>query len=405
MTPSVGAAVADGLASIVSVVEHARNDARRGRKASMLPRGCNVLHPRPDEVRMRAGTGRRATVRDVAARAGVSVATVSRILNNTYTAPRETRDRVMAAVDELDYRASTTRTLSSLSGTLAIALPHLSSAYYTGIAAGIEEQARAAGIATLIGTTASSAERELEFIDTMRTRDVDATIIIGASVGDTDHQDRIAERAAAMQRAGARLVLCGRPWTGSPDAPVHVVSYDARASAHAITTYLLSLGHTAIAHLAGPSSYATGRMRADGFRDALTDFGIPVDESLIVPVTMQRDAGYRHGRALLERDVTAIVAANDELAAGILAAAREMGRRVPDDLSVVGFDDVPMARDLWPPLTTLHVPRLEMGRTAARMALYGGGEKHVRIGTHVVVRESTKRLAVRPGGASEPTAS
>lgn len=338
---------------------------------------------------MRARPASRATVRDVAARAGVSVATVSRILNNTYTAPPETLERVMSAVDELDYRASTTRALSSLSGTLAIAVPHLNGGYFTGIIAGIEEQARAAGIATLIGTTANSPERELAFIDTMRKRDVDATIVIGALASEPSYEDLLAERATAIDRAGARLVLCGRPWDGPPDAPVFVVAYDARAAAHSMTTYLLSSGHTRIGHLGGPLNYATGRMRIEGFRDALTDFGVPVDESLILSVQMDRDAGYRHSRTLMDRGATAIFTANDELAAGTLAAAREAGRRVPEDLSVVGFDDIPMARDLWPPLTTLHVPRMEMGRTAARMALYGGGERRVEIGTHVVVREST----------------
>ncbi|WP_420111848.1 LacI family DNA-binding transcriptional regulator [Pseudactinotalea sp.] len=345
---------------------------------------------------MQTRSGRRATVRDVAARAGVSIATVSRILNNTYTAPPETHQRVMTAVDELDYKATTTRSLSSLAGTIAVAMPHLNGGYFTGIAAGIEEQARSAGMATLIGTTANSADRELAFIDTMRKRDVEATILIGALASGPDYENLLAEHARAMDRAGSRLVLCGRPWTGPADAPVHVVSYDAFAAAHSATTFLLSSGHTRLAHLAGPLDYATGRLRADGFRQALRDFGVDPETTPILSVAMNRDAGYRNGSALIEQGVTAIFTANDELAAGVLAAARERGLGVPADLSVVGFDDIPMARDLCPPLTTLHIPREEMGRTAARMALYGGGEQRVQIGTHIVVRES----AAPPNGRS-----
>lgn len=338
---------------------------------------------------MRTRSGRRATVRDVAERAGVSVATVSRILNNTYDAPPETHERVMSAVDELDYKASSTRSLSSLSGTIAVAIPHLAGGYFTGLAAGIEEQARAAGTAILIGTTANSAARELAFIDTMRKRDIEATILIGALAAGPDYEGLIADHARAMERAGSRLVLCGRPWTGPPDAPVYVVNFDAFAAAHSATTYLLSIGHTKLAHLAGPLDYPTGVMRADGFRRALSDFGLPVDESQILSVAMNRDSGYRNGRVLIDSGATAIFTANDELAAGVLAAAREKGLRVPEDLSVVGFDDIPMARDLHPPLTTLHIPREEMGRAAARIALYGTDETHVQIGTHIVVREST----------------
>lgn len=349
------------------------------------------------------GSTKRATVRDVASRAGVSVATVSRVLNDTYDAPPATRDRVLRAVQELDYHVTQVKTLTSLSGTIAVGIPVLESEFFMGIAAGIEEQARAAGRAVLFSATASDPVLELKLVDMMRQRGVEGVILMGGVHEDDAHRRALAERAEALQRAGSRLVLCSRPWHGPPDAPVHVVDYDAEAGAYALTNYLLSAGHRRIAHIGGPPYYATAQRRLAGYRRALTEFDVPVDEALISAGRMSRDRGFETARSLLaETDVTAVFAANDVLASGVVAAARGMGKTLPDDLSVVGFDDVPTARDVYPALTTLHIPQLEIGRAAARTAIYrptrgnrAREERHVVIGTHVVVRDSVRERSWR----------
>lgn len=344
-----------------------------------------------------AGESRkRATVRDIAAHAGVSVATVSRILNDAYRAPRATREKVMRAVQDLDYRTPTTKALTALDGAIAVAVPHMRSSFYMTICSGIEEQARMAGFGVLVSTTAGQAERELQLVDMMLQRGVESIILIGGIEESAEHQKALADRARALARMDSRLVLCGRPWEGPPEAPVAVVNYDAEAGAFAATTYLLSNGHRRIAHLGGPSRYATAVRRAQGYRRAFAEYGLEVDESLVVTARMEREAGAHYGRQFVtETDVTAIFAANDEMAAGVIAAARAAGRRLPEDLSVVGFDDINLARDLYPALTTLHVPQLEMGRTAVRMAMHGTEleEQVVEIGTHVVVRDSVHRCA------------
>ncbi len=189
-----------------------------------------------------------------------------------------------------------------------------------------------------------------------------------------------------MTRAGSRLVLCGRPWHG-PQAPLDVVEYDIEAGAFAATSHLLSAGHTRVAHLAGPRGCGVA-----GYERALRAHGITPDPALVAESGMTRESGYAGARRLLtETDATAVFA-DDTAAAGAIAAARDLGRAVPAELSVVGFDDIPLATDLYPRLTTVHIPQLESGRSAVRLALHRRqGEPQSRrivLGSHVVVRES-----------------
>lgn len=336
-------------------------------------------------------------MRDIAHHAGVSVATVSRILNDAYRAPAPTHRKVMDAVQSLGYRTTTTKALTSLSGTVAIGVPHMRSVFYLEAAAGIEEEAAALGLAVLIGTTGADHARELAFVDLMAQRSADAVILVGGVNARPEHDEALAQRAASLARTGARLVLCGRPWEGPPGALVQSVNFDSEAGAFAATAYLLSFGHRRIAHIGGSPDHITFRRREQGYRRALAAFDVEVDPALISTGQPGRDGGFAQARALLATtDVTAIFVVSDETAAGVLAAARAAGRSVPEDLSVVGFDDIPLARDLYPALTTVHVPLLEVGRMAARMAMpraqvAGSGpaaEQHITVGTHVVVRDS-----------------
>lgn len=337
----------------------------------------------------------RATIRDVAAHAGVSVATVSRVLSGAYQPPAETRDRVMEAVRQLDYVISS-RTQTSLAGTIAVVMNSMTSEFFMNIAAGVEEQAIAAGRVCLVSSTRSDAERELSLINLLRQRGVDAVILIGGIRETAGHRSRLARLAGALHRSGARLVFCGRPWLGSRDAPITVVDHDAESGAYAATSYLLSAGHRRIAHLGGPNDYSTAERRAAGYRRALQEFGIEPDPALISTGGMGRESGHKEAaRILAETDATAVFAVNDVVAAGAVAAARDAGRAVPGDLSVVGFDDVSLAQELWPPLTTVHVPQRELGREAARRAIYPADDEsaaeHVTLGTHIVVRQSVSQ--------------
>lgn len=341
---------------------------------------------------------RRSTIRDVAARAGVSVATVSRVLSGSYRPPTTTRDRVMEAVRDLDYDV-TGRTQNNRTATIGVVMNSLTSEFFMNVVSGVEEQAIAAGRACLINSTRLDADRELSMINLLRQRGVEAVILIGGIVESAEHRSKLARLANTLERSGARLVLCGRPWSGPSSAPVTVVDYDAEGGAFAATSYLLSTGHRRIAYLGGQTNYATAEQRLAGYRRALNEFGIEPDPALIFTGGMGRDAGYLDGaRVVKETDATAMFATNDVVAAGAMTAAREAGLRIPEDMSFVGFDDDSLAQDVFPPLTTVHVPQRELGREAARRAMYPAGDmvgSRVVLGTHIVVRESvTPRATV-----------
>jgi LacI family transcriptional regulator len=173
-----------------------------------------------------------------------------------------------------------------------------------------------------------------------------------------------------------------------------VVEYDNEGGAYAITSYLISLGHRDIAFLgAGEPGHSTIDQRLHGFERAHEAHHLPVMPQRAQAITFDRESGYRATRELLARGqkFTAVFAATDVVASGVLVALREAGLRVPEDISVVGYDDIPLARDLTPQLTTVHVDHEDLGRTAVRHALNRDRHamsQHTVIGTHVIIRDS-----------------
>ncbi|MFD3931826.1 LacI family DNA-binding transcriptional regulator [Streptomyces sp. NPDC058614] len=329
----------------------------------------------------------------MASRAGVSVATVSRILSGAYTAPPATHDRVMDAVRELDYVVNANaRSLSTSSGMVAMVVNDITSPFFMNVASGVEEQAVADGRVCLVCSTQGVPERELSVINLMRQRGAEAIILVGGMAETEEHLAQLTAAAEGMDRAGARMVLCARPWKGAK-APVDVVECDMEAGAFAATSHLISAGHTRVAHLAGPHEFSVAGQRLEGYERALRAHGIKPDPALVAESDMTRESGYEAAcRLLTGTDATAIFCASDMSAAGAIAAARDLGRSVPGDVSVVGFDDIPLAEDLYPRLTTVHVPQQELGRSATRLALHrrptDPPSRRVVLGSHVVVRES-----------------
>ncbi|GAA1310321.1 LacI family DNA-binding transcriptional regulator [Saccharothrix xinjiangensis] len=340
---------------------------------------------------------RRPTIRDVAAHAGVSVATVSRILSGTYASAPATRTRVLRAVRELDYVANANaRGLAGASSrSVAIIVNSVVSPHYAHVAQGVQDQAAVEGKLCIVGTTGGDPERELATVQLMREEHAECVILVGNVVADEAYRERMADYARALALAGSQLVLCGRPALG-PDVPALVVEYDNTAGAHAITSHLLSAGHRRILFLGRRDNYTTPESRVAGYREALADHRVPHDPDLEVEGTMERGEGHRMIRERLAagpRDFTAVFAGNDLIAAGARQALREHGLRIPDDVSLVGFDDLPPAADI--DLTTVHVPHEELGRTAVRMALQRARDKsglpeRVVLGTHIVVRDSVR---------------
>lgn len=340
-------------------------------------------------------SGDRPTVKDVAASSGVSATTVSRVLAGNYPVSTATRARVMKAVRELDYVINAQARALGRGGTKTVAfiVHDLVGPAFAYVGQGVEQQATAEGRLCLVCTTHGDPEREHELVELMREQQAEAVVLVGGGSDSRTYVERMTQTARALDKSGSRLVLCGRPPLG-PDVPATVVEYDNEGGAYAITSYLISLGHRDIAFLgAGPPGHSTIDERLRGFERAHQAHRLPVTPQRARAVTFDRQSGYQATRELLTRGqkFTAVFAATDVVASGVLVALREADLRVPEEVSVVGYDDIPLARDLTPQLTTVHVDHEDLGRTAVRHALNRDRyamNQHTVIGTHVVIRDS-----------------
>ncbi|MFF5010329.1 LacI family DNA-binding transcriptional regulator [Streptomyces phaeochromogenes] len=349
---------------------------------------------------------KRATVKEVAARAGVSTATVSRVLAGNYPVAPATRIKVQRAAQDLDYvlNAGARGLRQTTSNTVAFVVADVKGPFFSLIADGVEQQATEEGRLCLVCTTHNDPARELAVINLLRQQRVEAVILVGGTAQTPQYTERMVKLAHSLDAEGSRLVLCGRaPLVGDPDIPHTVVEYDNEGGAFAMTSYLLSLGHERVA-LLGVERQSTASERVKGYRRALESRGLAFDSDLVVPGVHSRESGYEATRRLLSsgRDFTAVFAVTDMIAAGVLKALREAGVRVPDDVSVVGYDDIPLASDLFPSLTTVHVPHEQLGRSAVKLALNREQHpvQHIRMGTHVMVRDSAGQVGSWRAGAS-----
>jgi LacI family transcriptional regulator len=349
----------------------------------------------PDAVPMRRATDRAATLRDVAVLARVDPSVVSRVINRdpALKISPETRARVLVAIDGLRYQPNMmARGLAtSKTWTLGMLLPSIANPAYAEMASGARARCEAAGYVMVIGTAQDGAAPEMRFAELLSRGRVDGLIVASATVSD--------EFIRTLAQGRAPVAVINRRVAGL-DATVAID--EARASREAVR-YLASLGHTRIAHVAGPAGVSTALERLNGFLgevDALGLFGRVQHCD-----AWDAAAGYRATLELLrdEPDVTAIYVVNLLAAAGALRAAKEMARTVPRDLSVLAYQDYSLAEFLEPPLSTLAVPYAEAGSVAVDLLLErmaGGPARSVVLTTapRLIVRASTAppQMAGRP---------
>jgi LacI family transcriptional regulator len=321
------------------------------------------------------------TLRDVAADAGVHPATASRALNPT-TRP------LLAAAARLGYRPNPiARGLkTNRSYTIGVVVPDLRNPLFPPIARGIEERLEGSGYTSVLANTDNMDERERLSVEALRARQVDGIITATAH----RHHPFLRELADS----GLPVVQVNRRM--DDDAVPSVVADD-RTGVGLVIDHLVELGHGSIAHVGGPLEVSTGIARYEAFLEALEDRGVPVDENLIPTAeTYSESEGARLTRALLERglEFSAILAGNDLMALGCIDALREAGLRCPQDVSVVGFNDMDWSDRFSPPLTTVRVPHHELGVRAAdllleRLADPEAPARHVVLPVELVVRGST----------------
>lgn len=338
-----------------------------------------------------------ATITDVARRAGVSAATVSRVLNRNYPVAADTRRRVLHAVRDLGYVANVhaRALLTSTTGTVGVILHDVSDPYFAEIIMGIQDAAAEFGKLVVLCNSLREPGQEISYIQMLRGHRVDAVILAGGYVQDDAYLLDLQEQALRLRAQGNRLVLCGRhPVRADAVVP------DNTGGAARVTRHLLELGHRRIAHLAGPPNFSTTEDRFEGYRGALASFGVEFDPAMVTGGDFSREGGYGAAAALVESGIpfSAVFAANDLMAVGALAALRDHGLRVPDDVSVVGFDDVPVAQDVTPALTTVRVPLREMGRRGMELALRDASDhtcQVVRLPTVLIERASVRPIGRR----------
>ncbi|HTN57550.1 MAG TPA: LacI family DNA-binding transcriptional regulator [Protaetiibacter sp.] len=330
------------------------------------------------------------TLRDVARVAGVSFKTVSNVINDYPHVSESTRARVLAAIEELDYRPNrTARTLrSGRTGAIGLAVPELSLAYFAELADEVITAADERDIVVLIEQTGGDRRRELEVLDGSRRQLTDGLLFSPLALGSDD---------AARLEVAYPLVLLGERIF---DGPVDHVTMENVEGARAATEHLLALGRRRIAVIGAHTGEVIGSagLRVSGYRAALETAGIPFRDDLVVDAgPWHRANGAEAMRMLLARGVEfdAVFALNDELGLGALRVLREQGVDVPGDVAIIGFDDVDEGRYSLPSLSTVDPGRREIARLAVEVlfdrisGVETGGPRELRSGFRIVEREST----------------
>jgi len=330
-------------------------------------------------------------LRDVAAHAGVSLATASRVFAGNGQVQPATRARVLASAEVLGYvvnglaRAMTGRGPRSI----AFVVRAMIGPTFAALAAGAESVAGQNGHLLLMSTTNGDQQRERELIAILRELRVKAVLLVGSTETLPAFDERVAGYAKDLAQVNASLILCGRPpVTGHPD--LVSVDYDQGAGVGLAVNELARLGHRRIAYVGEKRGMTTAELRLDGYRAALVRNGLEVDPALVrVAANTEADGARAVGELLRDNiGATAMVAMTDNIAVGGYRAVREHGLKIPDDLSIIGFDDVPVVADLTPGLSTVHPPFFEVGVRAAEIALGLAPATHVLLETRFVRRGS-----------------
>jgi LacI family transcriptional regulator len=337
-----------------------------------------------------------STLAEVARRAGVSLATASRVISNSsYGVTKELQDRVLAAAEELDYvpNAHAQALVRSRISALGVIVQDVSDPYFSEVVRGIHRVADETGRLVTVCNTYRDPERELAYLRLLRAQRVEAIIIASSGLDDPEHSRKIAAQLEAFETSGGRVSLIGRHFVSGD-----VVVPDNHGGARALGRELIRLGHRSFGIVSSPLRVGSTIDKLGGFCDALKEEGLDLPPQNIVEGDFSRAAGVRAVPELLDRvpDVTAIVAFNDQMAVGVLAALRERGIPVPEEISVTGFNDTPIARDLTPPLSTVRLPLVEMGVRATQLALQpsGGRSSVERLPTELILRGSTAEAGI-----------
>ncbi|MBN2394789.1 MAG: LacI family DNA-binding transcriptional regulator [Anaerolineae bacterium] len=305
---------------------------------------------------------KRVTIQDVAEAAGVSRQTVSRAINNRGEISPETRAQILRLAEEMNYRPSSiARGLATQhTGTLGLIVPDVANPFFAEVALGAEHEAYAAGYNVFLCNTNEDPQREIAVLRSLEEKRVDGVILCSSRVDDDTLREALGHHAS--------VVLVNRRLNGDDFGCVII---DDEKGGHDITRHLLNTEHRAIGFLSGPPASRSGQKRMAGYCAAMAEAGIACDPEWMRPCSPSVEGGHEVAKALLNDhpEITALFCYNDLVAIGALQASQDLELAIPDALAIVGFDDIPLAALVTPPLTTCRVSRYEMGAQAMDMLL------------------------------------
>lgn len=347
---------------------------------------------------------KRPTINDVARDAGVSKGTVSAVLNGRDSVSDITRQRVLAVMNQLNYRPSDRagRSRARRNGSIGVLIRENDNPFYSEVVAGIGAHAKEHEYTVMVVSSEGDYQEERRAIDLMQEMGVDGMILYPVLNKETDLSPLF-----ELKRRNIPFVLLESIW----GLNANLVGVDNAAASGRAVEHLISLGHTRIVHFAGPPYSMHGKERIDGLYRAFSASHIAFPDDAIVPTGAHLEDGYRVGleyfgkRAESERP-TAVTCFNDMVALGLCRALAELGMRVPDDVSVVGYDNLPVLDYLSVPLTSVHVPKFELGEQAARILMEQIesqqviAPRRIHFEAELVVRGSTRSLHERLGPAA-----
>lgn len=331
-----------------------------------------------------------ATLKDVAKEAGVGVSTVSRFLNNdtTLVIGEDTKERILKAVKKLNYipNASARALKMGKTSTFGLVIPDFNNPVYSQIITGIESVLNERGYHLMV-VSLGEKNKNRSYLNLVTEGRVDGLFLAATHLEDEDFK--------MLDSLNFPYVLINRL---NERAKNYVVANDEEAAYKAVN-FLIENGHRRIVHLSGALSTDTGARRLKGYKKALEENGIPIDENLIAETEYTQESGYEAMESLLQKnlDFTAVFAGSIRTAFGAMAAIRKRGLKIPQDISIIGFHDIPLAEITYPPLTTVKINLKEMGKYAANMLLNMIDEKEteneiVIEKNEIIIRESVQRI-------------
>lgn len=329
-----------------------------------------------------------ATIRDVAKLAGVSVATVSRVLNKKGYVNIDTEQKVTNAIKQLQYEPNAVaRGLAGMqTGTIALILPDISNPFFPEVARGVEDVAHSHGYTVILCNSDDQGSKERSYIEVLKKKYIDGIIFASSTLEDAD--------ITQMRSSDIPLVLLDRAPNKESCSVVRVKNYE---GAQLAVQHLIDIGCKRIAHIYGPQDLITARERLSGYEDAVKQFDW-FSPSLMVEGNFRIDGGQQAIETLIHRhpDVDGIFAGNDLMAVGAVKALNRLGKRIPDDIAVIGFDGIGLTEIVEPELTTIAQPIYEMGRLAATTLIQKISGEMIDNRIHeldvkLIERDSTKR--------------